>query len=86
MPCRQRGKPSFRDVLEVNAVLPPEQQLLDSFALRNLCHGSPVSVAPLSAVRLGSDRYMQRCAIVAHSGEECVLTFTMLRQDALEPR
>jgi len=73
-------------VLEVNSSLPPEQQLVDSYALRNLCYGTPVSVTLLSAIRLSSDRYVQRCAIVAHSGEECVLTFSMLRQDALEPQ
>jgi hypothetical protein len=30
------------------------------------------------------DKYLQRCAIVSPSGEECVLTFTVVLQDCLE--
>lgn len=72
--------------MEVNASLPAERQLLDSYALRNLCWAPPACAAPLAAMRLGADRYLQRCAILAASGEECVLTFSLVRQEALEPR
>jgi hypothetical protein len=38
----------------------------------------------LHATQVSRDKYLQRCAIVSASGEECVLTFTVVLQDSLE--
>lgn len=63
-----------------------EGVFLDTYALRNLVYAAPASRTLLSVMRLGRDRYMQRCAIVGPYGEECVLTFELVRQELLETR
>jgi hypothetical protein len=35
-------------------------------------------------VQVTPEKYLQRCSIVAPSGEECVLTFNVVLQEALE--
>ena len=78
------GEPSwlrFTDVLQANA---SSLLYLDSFAIRHLAHGVPASLQLLSAVRVSHDRYLQRCAVMAASGEEAVLSFEMLQQECLE--
>lgn len=57
---------------------------LDTYALRNLVYASPESVRVLSSMQVSADKFLQRCAIVAPSGEECVLTFTLSLQEAME--
>lgn len=63
---------------------PDDGLYLDTYALRNLLYAGPDSVQMLSGLHLTTDTYLQRCAIVAPSGEECVLTFTLRLQDSLE--
>lgn len=78
------GEPSwlrFTDVLQANA---SSLLYLDSYAIRHLAHGVPRSLRLLSAVRVSGDRYLQRCAVVSHSGEEAVMSFEMVQQECLE--
>jgi hypothetical protein len=35
-------------------------------------------------VQVTPEKYLQRCAIVSPSGEECVLTFNVVLEEALE--
>eukprot|EP00775_Hariotina_reticulata_P004225 gene4225-4474_t len=58
--------------------------LLDTYALRNLVMTAPRSVQVLSAMHVRPETYLQRCAIVSPSGEECVLTFHMALQETSE--
>lgn len=37
-----------------------------------------------AAMQVTPEKYLQRCAIVSPSGEECVLTFNVILQEALE--
>lgn len=60
--------------------------LLDTYALRNLIMAAPASTTLLSAMHAGVGRYLQRLAIVAPSGEECVLTFSVELQETSEPQ
>lgn len=71
----------FTDVLQANA---SSLLFLDSFAVRHLAHGAPRALRLLSAVRVSADRYLQRCAVVAESGEEAVLAFEMMQQECAE--
>lgn len=57
---------------------------LDTFALRNLIMTAPQSVQVMSAMHVTPERYLQRCAIVSPSGEECVLTFSTALQEVSE--
>ena len=57
---------------------------LDTFAVRNLVYRAPLSIQPLSSVTVSSDRYLQRCALTSPEGEECIVTFTLTKQDCLE--
>jgi hypothetical protein len=78
------GEPAwlrFSDVLQANA---GSHLYLDSFAIRHLAHGAPRSLQLLSAVRVGPERYLQRCSVVAQGGEEAVLSFEMAKQECLE--
>lgn len=71
------GAPSwlrFADVLQADA---PSLLYLDSFATRHLAHAPPRALRLLSAVRVSPERYLQRCAVTAESGEEAVLAFEM---------
>jgi len=44
----------------------------------------PVYVGAGAATQVTPEKYLQRCAIVSPSGEECVLTFNVILQEALE--
>uniref|UniRef100_A0A383WPH7 Uncharacterized protein n=1 Tax=Tetradesmus obliquus TaxID=3088 RepID=A0A383WPH7_TETOB len=57
---------------------------LDTYSLRNLVMAAPSSVQLLSAMHISPEKYLQRCAIVAPSGEECVLTFSAALQEVQE--
>ncbi len=57
---------------------------LDTFAVRNLVYRAPLSIQPVSSMTVSADRYLQRCALVSPEGEECVVTFTLIRQECLE--
>jgi hypothetical protein len=57
---------------------------LDTYSLRNLVMAAPCSVQLLSAMHVSPEKYLQRCAIVAPSGEECVLTFSAALQEVQE--
>jgi hypothetical protein len=57
---------------------------LDTYSLRNLVMAAPHSVQLLSAMHISPEKYLQRCAIVAPSGEECVLTFSAALQEVQE--
>lgn len=71
---------SFKDVLSTPSLY------LDTYATRCLVHAAPHSMTVLSSMAISTDRFLQRCAVVAPSGEECTLTFTLERQDCLEPQ
>eukprot|EP00882_Tetradesmus_deserticola_P007026 GHRQ01007398.1.p2 GENE.GHRQ01007398.1~~GHRQ01007398.1.p2 ORF type:complete len:209 (+),score=68.35 GHRQ01007398.1:903-1529(+) len=57
---------------------------LDTYSLRNVVMSAPRSVQLLSAMHVSAEKYLQRCAIVAPSGEECVLTFSAALQEVQE--
>ena len=38
----------------------------------------------MRCVQVTPEKYLQRCAIVSPSGEECVLTFNVVLEEALE--
>eukprot|EP00878_Enallax_costatus_P001044 GHUV01001179.1.p1 GENE.GHUV01001179.1~~GHUV01001179.1.p1 ORF type:complete len:365 (+),score=98.94 GHUV01001179.1:962-2056(+) len=71
----------FEDILKANS---EDLLYLDTYALRNLILAAPSSVQVLSAMHVTPDRYLQRCAIVSPSGEECVLTFGTTLQEVSE--
>lgn len=73
---------SFKDILEYGG---KEGFHLDAFAMRLLVFHNPKELQTLSSITLG-DRFLQRCAVVGASGEQAVLTFELVLQDALEPR
>ncbi len=81
LPCSRTDALRFRDVLHANST---DNLYLDTFALRHLVFSAPECLRPLSAMHVGSGKYLQRCAVLAPSGEECVLTFTLSLQDTLE--
>lgn len=80
--CADVSAVRFEDVLQYAS--DPELLLLDTFAVRNLIMAAPGRVTTLSAMQVSPERYLQRCAIVSPSGEECVLTITVVKQDCLE--
>jgi hypothetical protein len=57
---------------------------LDTFAVRNLVYRAPLGIRPISSMTVSSDKYLQRCALVSPEGEECVVTFTLAKQECLE--
>jgi len=59
---------------------------LDTYAQRHLVHAAPVSVRALSAMPLSPASYRARLAVRSAAGEEAVLTFSLSRMRALEPR
>jgi hypothetical protein len=71
---------SFSAVLDEMLLTTPEHHFLDSYALRHLVLGKPARIEPLSGLRVGAAHYVERCAVVAPSGEECVLTFSLTRR------
>lgn len=71
----------FEDILAASADGAP---YLDTYALRNLVMAAPAEVHVLSAMHVTPERYLQRAAIVAPSGEECILTFTTTLQEVSE--
>ena len=79
--CRKTEDLQLEDILRTSS---HDLLYLDTYALRNLVYASPESVRVLSSMQVSVDKFLQRCAIVAPSGEECVLTFTLSLQEAME--
>jgi hypothetical protein len=76
------GAASLPRALELMLRRPPDEQLLDSFALRHLVLTRPRALQPLSAFSASASRYVQRVAVWGATGERAVLTFTLARRGA----
>jgi hypothetical protein len=81
--CRKNEDLQLEDILRTSS---HDLLYLDTYALRNLVYASPECVRVLSSMQVAADKFLQRCAIVAPSGEECVLTFTLSLQEAMDPQ
>jgi len=77
----ERGDGALQRAVEAMQLLPPDARPLDTYALR-LCvlPRRAAALSPLSGFAVGADRYFQRAAATAASGEESVLTLELRRR------
>lgn len=82
----QQFNDSDLTLVELLELSPPSEFTADAFAMRGLVLTPPSSYQPLSTLRVGLGRCLQRYSVVAQSGEEMIIIFDLMLEEAIEPR
>ena len=73
-------------LVELLELSPPIEFSADAFAMRGLVLAPPASYQPLSTLRVGLGRCLQRYSVTTQSGEAMTVVFDLLLEEAVEPR